>query len=457
MKSFRDIFNTHHLEHINKYRYINHNSNCTYTSDNIFTSLMDQTQNKVYFSRTMFTKPIIDGKYLNNIHNKFVREHFYVSLYSKILNEYIKETHGLTLGTLSADSMFVCNVLGNIKGNNKNPQFYNKSGLKNAFISDNLGVPISIIQLGCTDNDNISIDKLLDNVLIDKTILDNNKDKFLMDGGYSSIYNLKCLSDLKFNVYAGYNKRNARKINVNTDIDLTKEVIKIYKKRTVVENLNAIVKRYPILLNNYERTIESYNGLLLFTLSHMLVKKMLNIKRIKDDLKKNKIHEENILKERKRQQDRKNERKIEIENKRKEIETNKNKRETEVKNTKKIITDKIHNLVCNKYSVFYNKYLSKKKKLKEDNKTIKNKKKRDTRYAKMKEQTYINNLNSLLCDKFIDDKILKFFEYDFGEQKRYIQTIEALAFSEENINKLLYEYIEDIDTIVENIIENMTI
>lgn len=175
MISFRDSFNVHYLEHIRKHRNICYNSNTKYTSNELFNSLVNQIQNKVYFSRKSLDKPIIDGKYLNNIHNKRVREKFYETFYSRALNEYIKETNGTTLSILSIDSTFICNVLGNLRGNNKNPQFYNKSGFKNVFLCDSLGVPISITQIDCTDYDSISIDKSLNNILIDKNTLDIKK------------------------------------------------------------------------------------------------------------------------------------------------------------------------------------------------------------------------------------------------------------------------------------------
>lgn len=105
-----------------------------------------------------------------------------------------------------------------------------------------------------------------------------------MDGGYTSIFNLKRLSDLNYDVYTGYNKRNSRKFDVDTDNELAEKVKKKYKKRIVVENLNAIVKRYPILINNYEKTTSSYNGLLLFTLTHILIKKIETLQKIRNDI-----------------------------------------------------------------------------------------------------------------------------------------------------------------------------
>ena len=53
----------------------------------------------------------------------------------------------------------------------------------------------------------------------------------------------------------------------NTKTSLTKNEIKIYKKRIIVENFFSWLKKYPKIDKIYEKTIASYTGLLMMVIS----------------------------------------------------------------------------------------------------------------------------------------------------------------------------------------------
>ena len=53
----------------------------------------------------------------------------------------------------------------------------------------------------------------------------------------------------------------------------TKE-IKIYRKRIIVENLFAWLKAYPKINCIYEKTLESFRGLLLLGISILIYKRL---------------------------------------------------------------------------------------------------------------------------------------------------------------------------------------
>jgi hypothetical protein len=99
-------------------------------------SLLNFINKECYFSRfnidsvtgKRINKNRKKGKYLNQIHNFFIKFNFYDQLYDKILAEYLKVTNYATLAILSTDSSFVINKLGNDLS--RNPEYHNKPGLK---------------------------------------------------------------------------------------------------------------------------------------------------------------------------------------------------------------------------------------------------------------------------------------------------------------------------------------
>src|SRR5271167_3257882 len=68
---------------------------------------------------------------------------------------------------------------------------------------------------------------------------------------------------------------NKRVVNKSTTVAVRDDILK-YKARGVVENAfaNNYHRGHPILTNNYERTVSSYNGLFMFALCATLVKKI---------------------------------------------------------------------------------------------------------------------------------------------------------------------------------------
>ena len=73
----------------------------------------------------------------------------------------------------------------------------------------------------------------------------------------------------------GRNKQHINKITKITEI--SKENRNKYKNRTIVEYFFGNIQRYPVIVNIYEKTKKSYEGLIIFTLCITLAKKIYNI------------------------------------------------------------------------------------------------------------------------------------------------------------------------------------
>ena len=286
--NFSKLYIKTHDEYINKYK--NNNGKIKkHTTQIRYLALNEFCRSHVYWSRfnldsiqmdineqnninykNIYKKDKISGKYLNELHNFFIKHNFYNTLYTNTLIEYLNYTNFKTLKSISIDSFFVRNILG--RDLRRNTHYNNKSGLKVHALVDSKGVVLSIYISEGVVNDSITINKLLNNLLIKKELLSPHIDEFLADSAYSSINNIYDLTSYGFNVIMGRNKQHIKKTD-NID-SATNTQIKGYKKRGIIENTFGHVQRYPILLNNYESDCKSYQGLLFFVLACSLSKRL---------------------------------------------------------------------------------------------------------------------------------------------------------------------------------------
>ena len=112
------------------------------------------------------------------MHNKLVKFGFYEDFYRKLMNIYLKLTNYETLEIVSQDSAFFRNILA--KNCKRNPQYYNKSGLKIHSIVDTNRVPISIEITECTDHDSQYIESGLQHLYLNDENFYNNFKKSLL-------------------------------------------------------------------------------------------------------------------------------------------------------------------------------------------------------------------------------------------------------------------------------------
>ena len=153
----------------------------------------------------------------------------------------------------------------------RNPQYYNKTGLKIHAIVDSNRTPISIDISECTDHDSHYIENLIKNKYVDNNIFNNNCTTFLADSAYNTDINTFFLTENGIDIIFGKNKQHIKKCTIIENA--TKEDLSIYKKRGISENFFGILERYPCIINIYEKTRASYKGLVLFVLCTMLAKK----------------------------------------------------------------------------------------------------------------------------------------------------------------------------------------
>ena len=75
-----------------------------------------------------------------------------------------------------------------------------------------------------------------------------------------------------FNINSMINARRVYKNRKNRS--LKKKYIKIYHKRIIVENFFSWIKAYPKIDKIYEKSLESYRGLLLLGISMLIYKRL---------------------------------------------------------------------------------------------------------------------------------------------------------------------------------------
>jgi hypothetical protein len=100
------------------------------------------------------------------------------------------------------------------------------------------------------------------------------KQYFLGDPGYDTKKNKQFLVNKGYIPVIKYNKRNTRnkKIIANNELKGKKKLI--YKNRRTIESFFSWVKNYPVINQNYQKTIKSYDGLFSLACSLIISKRI---------------------------------------------------------------------------------------------------------------------------------------------------------------------------------------
>lgn len=120
-KTHQDEFNFVDFAYpiVDYYCPIKYSPNGEYTNKDFLTCLVDFVKNGVYW--THYKGPDdcpIDGKYLNEIHNKYIKEGVYDQINKAILEKYLETDKAVKLKYQIIDSSFVPNKGGSVKNNN---------------------------------------------------------------------------------------------------------------------------------------------------------------------------------------------------------------------------------------------------------------------------------------------------------------------------------------------------
>lgn len=296
-----------------------------------FTCLVDFVTKNVSWRKYKgtITHPV-NGLYLNGIHNRYVDYKVYDELNRQILNIYLKKDKEKKLKIQMIDSSFIANKNGSVKNNNhllkdetkkknikirkKNkklpladkstsqvikPGFdlpknkrrkeetyidYNRyNGRKKyhkvSILTDSIGIPLSVAMISSKQSDALSIPETINNLHINLNTLRNSKinrykQNILGDSLYHSKKNIAYLKSLGYNPIIKYNKRNTKNKKLIKKNKFTIKEKEIYRKRIKIETTFAWIKNFPVINQNYQKKIESYNGLFLLATSILISKKI---------------------------------------------------------------------------------------------------------------------------------------------------------------------------------------
>jgi transposase len=273
----------------------------------------------------------ISGKYLNHLHNQYVRSGLYQELFRQVLDPYFTEDKAIKTKCQIADTSYIPNKQGSVHNNNiylcdsvkeknreiresneqiklENDQIkldnlrlhtdtplkrytreqtfidfcrYNgrKRYLKISVITDAIGTPISVTITPAKECDVTSLKNTVDNIPIDLNTLKlapNNrlKQHMLADAGYYSNSNKNYLTRKGYDPIIGYNKKNTKDINKIKKNALKGRRAELYKIRPKVESFFSWAKNYPSINQNYQKTIDSYYGIVLFVSAVIVAKRI---------------------------------------------------------------------------------------------------------------------------------------------------------------------------------------
>ena len=213
----------------------------------------------------------ISGKQLNKRHNEYLLTDVYSQFFNKSLKLYLKTTN---VKYLSLDATIFNNKY-NIETDKHLPINKNRKGLKDSTIVDDKGSPLTppIIVDSSVHDSKIAIkniDKILNNEIINNSFRKTKGHIYLLaDSAYDDG---KIREKLKSNNIIPIIKPNNRSTkNPKKKRYLKKAEKKKYRKRLSVEHFFAIIKRHPKINCVYEKTIPSYEGLLLLLFGSILI------------------------------------------------------------------------------------------------------------------------------------------------------------------------------------------
>jgi hypothetical protein len=217
----------------------------------------------------------IPGKALNKRHNEYLRIDLYARFFNDSLTKYLRY-HNIKY--LSIDSTTInnksCTELEKHLPVNKN-----RMGVKISTVVDDIGSPLTHTVVESTRHDSsIAIDNINDmanSKIITKALKKTNGHAYLLgDKGYDSNKIRENIKKLNMKSIISPNNRNTK--DETKMRSLTESQLKKYEKRLKVENFFAIIKRTVKVNCIYEKKIASYNGLLLFLFSSILINRTPN-------------------------------------------------------------------------------------------------------------------------------------------------------------------------------------
>ena len=242
----------------------------------------------------------IDGKYLNQIHNKYLKCGVYDEINKQLVEKYLRTDKENKLKYQSIDSSYIQNKQGTINNNyllstkekQKNKEilrnnkdlpknqrkklinyidFYRYNGRKKYFkisiICDSYGVPL---QISLSSGRGHDVTTLIDNVnnlptclnTLRNSKVNRYKQYLLADSAYLSLKNKLFLKEKGYISLIAYNKKNTKNKEIikKNKFNVTEE--NIYKKRNIVERSFSWIKNKSVININHQKKIESYTGLL---------------------------------------------------------------------------------------------------------------------------------------------------------------------------------------------------
>jgi transposase len=149
--------------------------------------------------------------------------------------------------------------------------FYRYNGRKKYFkisiICDSYGVPLEIIISSSKGHDVTTLIKNVNNLPTCLNTLRNSKvnrykQYLLADSAYLSLKNKLFLIEQGYIPLIAYNKKNTKDEKIIKKNKFDTKQKNIYKNRSTVERSFSWIKNKPIININYQKKIESYEGLL---------------------------------------------------------------------------------------------------------------------------------------------------------------------------------------------------
>lgn len=255
-----------------------------YTIEDYIIGIIDVLNSHISWNRYI---GFIKGNTLRKKHNEWCNLGIYEHAYKNILKRYIN-TKSFTeeLKYQSIDSTFVEDINGSkyskYSGIYKRRKGEVSKGIKITSLVTTNGIPISIDIKSANKYDAPLLPNVVNNKIINcntRKYSKNNKYKqYLMaDTGYDSKKNLTLLKRKGYTHLIKQNRRNIKDKKLLRRFNEKQRTI--YKKRNIVENYHAWIKKFPKVKSLYERNVNYYRGLLLIAIGIIISRRIVTANR----------------------------------------------------------------------------------------------------------------------------------------------------------------------------------
>ena len=250
-----------------------------------FLAYLSFLHNSIYYSRFSFlvNNVLISGIYLNEKVNAWSNAGIFTNMLQILRQKYIESSKFTNNNTLFIDGKIIINKFGT-KSIGRCIKFKSKNTINRArkrrlqLLVDGNGTGLGCVIMPGNNSEISNMISILNKIgLPDANKWKKSKrfrKKFIADAGYNSERNKEFIKEKGYIPLIWYNKRKTKCEKKIKENKLTKKEMVVYKKRHLVENMNAWIEQIiPRMAKVFDKKIRNYLSMVELAFIYLFFKK----------------------------------------------------------------------------------------------------------------------------------------------------------------------------------------